>query len=60
MIIFKKRPDKTWEKSGEILPTETLYCIAGCPVVAKQAWGSDSVPLSFRRSWSDRPDTSLD
>jgi hypothetical protein len=28
MIIFKKLPDGTWEKSGEILPTETHYRIA--------------------------------
>jgi hypothetical protein len=28
MIIFKKLPDGTWQKSGEILPTETHYRIA--------------------------------
>jgi hypothetical protein len=28
MIIFKKLPDGTWQKSGEILPTETHYTIA--------------------------------
>jgi hypothetical protein len=28
MIIFKRLPDGTWEKSGAILPTETHYRIA--------------------------------
>jgi hypothetical protein len=28
MIIFKKLPDGTWQKSGEILPTESHYRIA--------------------------------
>jgi hypothetical protein len=28
MMIFKKLPDGTWQKSGEILPTENLYTIA--------------------------------
>jgi hypothetical protein len=28
MIIFKKLPDGTWEKSGAILPTEREYRIA--------------------------------
>jgi hypothetical protein len=28
MIIFKKLPNGTWEKSGEVLPTEQFYRIA--------------------------------
>jgi hypothetical protein len=28
MIIFKRLPDGTWERSGSILPTETHYRIA--------------------------------
>jgi hypothetical protein len=28
MIIFKRMPNGTWQKSGSILPTETHYRIA--------------------------------
>lgn len=39
MIIFRKLPDNTWEKSGEVLPTEKGYLIA---VDAEPAGGPNS------------------
>ena len=52
MIIFTKKPDGTWEKSGEILPTERFYRIRR----GRAGPRTKTAPVRHSRSGSGTPD----